>query len=95
MIEVVDEGCGIDADALDRIFERFGRTDTARAREKGGAGLGLAIVEAIARAHEGECTVAQSGNQTVFTIRLPGFVPGDGGRLETERDGVLGSVPTG
>src|SRR5690348_15148359 len=57
VIEVVDEGCGIDADAFERIFERFGRTDAARAREKGGVGLGLAIVEAIARAHGGRCTV--------------------------------------
>ena len=93
VIEVVDEGCGIDADALDRIFERFGRTDAAREREKGGAGLGLAIVGAIARAHEGECTVARSGNQTVFAIRLPGFVPADGARLEP--DAVVRSVPIG
>ena len=92
VIEVVDEGCGIDPDAFERIFERFGRTDAARAREKGGVGLGLAIVEAIARAHGGRCTVARRAGQTVFAVGLPGFVPV--GAPGPEEAGVVSSVPT-
>jgi signal transduction histidine kinase len=74
-IEVVDGGCGIPEGAIGRIFERFARADDARTRELGGAGLGLAIVDAIARAHGGRCS-AQAGRPrgTVFALRLPYFV---------------------
>jgi two-component system OmpR family sensor kinase len=51
---VTDDGPGIAPDQRTRIFERFHRTDEARDRRSGGAGLGLAIVAAIAEAHEGE-----------------------------------------
>jgi signal transduction histidine kinase len=72
-IQVADEGCGISPDALDQIFDRFARADPARARAQGGAGLGLAIVEAIAKAHGGHCTVTSSPHGSVFTVVLPGF----------------------
>ncbi|HKN93530.1 MAG TPA: HAMP domain-containing sensor histidine kinase [Thermoleophilaceae bacterium] len=72
-ISVIDDGPGIPAEALDRIFERFARADSSRSRERGGAGLGLAIVDAIARAHHGRCTVASAGQGTAFTLTLPGF----------------------
>jgi signal transduction histidine kinase len=73
VIEVEDEGRGIDPLALDRIFERFGRADSARTRTMGGAGLGLAIVDAIAKAHHGSCEVRATRKGTTFLLRLPGF----------------------
>jgi signal transduction histidine kinase len=76
-IAVADEGCGIAAEALGHIFDRFARADASRTRSQGGVGLGLAIVDAIARAHGGRCTVASNGTEagavTTFTLRLPGF----------------------
>jgi signal transduction histidine kinase len=72
-IEVVDGGPGISADVLDRIFDRFARGDPARTRADGGVGLGLAIVDAIARAHGGTCTVSTSAAGAVFSLSLPGF----------------------
>ena len=73
-IEVGDEGCGLPPDALDRLFDRFSRADSARSRAQGGAGLGLAIVDAIVRAHGGSCEAANSGTGAVFTLRFPDFV---------------------
>jgi signal transduction histidine kinase len=71
-IEVADAGAGIPLDALERIFDRFGRADPARGRD-GGVGLGLAIVDAIAKAHDGRCTVRTSPAGTIFCLRLPEF----------------------
>jgi signal transduction histidine kinase len=71
VIEVEDEGCGIAHDALERIFDRFGRADTARTRSAGGVGLGLAIVDAIAKRHGGGCTVESVPDGTVFALALP------------------------
>jgi signal transduction histidine kinase len=73
LVEVADEGCGLPADSLERIFDRFARADSARSRAEGGAGLGLAIVDAIARAHGGSCSAANSRVGAVFTVRFPGF----------------------
>jgi signal transduction histidine kinase len=72
-IEVADEGFEIPPDALARIFDRFARADAARTRAKGGVGLGLAIVDAIAKAHGGRCTVSTSEAGSTFALRLPGF----------------------
>ena len=72
-IDVADEGCGIPPDVLDKIFERFGRADSAHATSRGGVGLGLAIVDAIAKAHGGRCTVTSSPSGSTFTLILPGF----------------------
>jgi signal transduction histidine kinase len=74
VIDVADDGPGIPGEALARIFERFARGDAARTRAEGGAGLGLAIVDAIARAHGGSCTVSTSAAGSVFSLNLPGFV---------------------
>jgi signal transduction histidine kinase len=72
-IEVADEGGGIPPEALEHIFDRFARADPARSRARGGAGLGLAIVDAIARAHGGSCTAANSPDGAVLTLRFPDF----------------------
>jgi signal transduction histidine kinase len=75
VIEVVDEGCGVPTDALGRIFDRFSRADPARTRAEGGVGLGLAIADAIAKAHGGRCTVTTSSEGSTFALWLPGFRP--------------------
>jgi signal transduction histidine kinase len=74
-IEVADGGSGIPEAALGRIFERFGRADSARNRAVGGVGLGLSIVDAIARAHGGTCSVASGEHGSTFALVLPSFRP--------------------
>jgi signal transduction histidine kinase len=74
-IEVEDEGCGVPPEALNRIFDRFARADSARTRSAGGVGLGLAIVDAIAKAHGGICTVQSTPRGTIFALSLPNFTP--------------------
>ncbi|MFL5962962.1 MAG: sensor histidine kinase [Gaiellaceae bacterium] len=71
VIEVRDDGHGIPAHALERIFERFGRADPARTRTAGGVGLGLSIVDAIVKAHGGNCTVRSDEQGTVFSLYMP------------------------
>jgi two-component system, OmpR family, sensor kinase len=75
VICVVDDGPGIPADQLDRIFERFHRTGTERAAEFGGAGLGLAIVRTIAEAHGGSASAANNatGSGARFELTVPGI----------------------
>jgi signal transduction histidine kinase len=71
VIEVADSGTGVPPEALPRIFDRWARADGARTRERGGAGLGLAIVAAVARAHGGRCSVRQLSRGTAFRLHLP------------------------
>ena len=72
MLAVVDNGPGLAPDAAGRVFERFYRVDESRSRDSGGAGLGLAIVAAIAAAHGGTASAANvSGGGASFVIRLP------------------------
>jgi two-component system sensor histidine kinase SenX3 len=75
-IAVVDQGIGIAAKDLDRIFERFYRADQARSRVTGGTGLGLAIVKHIAVNHGGRVEVDSTlGAGSTFTLRLPARRP--------------------
>jgi signal transduction histidine kinase len=69
---VADDGAGVPTAERERIFERFTRLDDARARDSGGAGLGLAIVAEVARAHGGSVGV-EGDPSTRFVVTLPAF----------------------
>jgi two-component system phosphate regulon sensor histidine kinase PhoR len=72
VITVRDTGIGIEAEHLDRIFERFYRVDKARSRELGGTGLGLAIVKHVALGHGGTVRVqSKPGVGSVFSVCIP------------------------
>jgi two-component system sensor histidine kinase BaeS len=71
-IAVRDTGVGIAAEDLPRIFDRFWRADTSRARATGGSGLGLSIARKLAEAHGGDIRVtSRVGAGTAFTVRVP------------------------
>ncbi len=74
---VFDDGPGIAPEERERVFERFHRTDPARSRASGGAGLGLAIVRAIADAHGGEVRAVSRDPARGARVELvlPGFAP--------------------
>ena len=70
-VSVTDQGQGIAEADLERIFERFYRSDPARSRDTGGTGLGLAIVKHVINNHHGEVRVwSQLGKGSTFTVRL-------------------------
>ncbi|NDD29668.1 MAG: hypothetical protein EB084_15525 [Proteobacteria bacterium] len=72
VVEVRDDGIGIAAEHLPRLFDRFYRIDSARARSTGGSGLGLAIVKALAEAHHGRVEVESTlGKGSVFRVFIP------------------------
>ena len=72
VLEVADTGIGLSPDELPHVFERFWRSDKSRTRSRGGAGIGLAIVRELVRAHDGRIDVSSHpGEGTTFTIRLP------------------------
>jgi two-component system phosphate regulon sensor histidine kinase PhoR len=71
-IFVQDDGPGIPAESLDRVFERFYRVDKARSRDQGGTGLGLSIVKHIVQAHGGEVWAkSELGKGATFFFTLP------------------------
>jgi len=79
-ISVRDRGCGIAAEYLPRVFERFFRVDRARSRKLGGTGLGLAIVKHIMALHGGAVAVESTlGEGSCFTLNLPDAPPDQGG----------------
>jgi two-component system OmpR family sensor kinase len=75
LLDVIDEGPGMEEAEAKRVFERFWRSDPARTRTSGGAGLGLSIVAAIAEAHGGKAEVfTKPGEGATFRITLPLYV---------------------
>jgi two-component system phosphate regulon sensor histidine kinase PhoR len=76
LVEITDDGIGIEEEHLQRIFERFYRTDSARSRDKGGTGLGLAICKHIIEAH----------NQTIHVRSTPDVGTSIGFTLESKKD---------
>lgn len=85
-ISVTDQGVGIPANELNRIFERFYRGDPARSRQTGGTGLGLSIVKHVVQNHRGEVRVwSHPGRGSTFTIKLAAVESGD---TETPAYGV-------
>jgi signal transduction histidine kinase len=82
LVEVRDTGIGIGPEDLPHVFERFYRSDKARARETGGAGLGLAIAHWIAEVHDAALTVdSELGRGAVFRVAFSQGTRGD--RLNT------------
>jgi signal transduction histidine kinase len=72
-IAVTDQGPGIQARHVPRLFERFYRVDKARSRAEGGTGLGLAIVKHIALVHGGMVRVeTEAGTGSTFLLDIPG-----------------------
>jgi len=71
LIEVTDNGLGVDSKDIPRLFERFFRVDKSRSREQGGSGLGLAIVKHIIEAHHQTINVRSTiGVGTTFAFTL-------------------------
>lgn len=72
-LEVQDSGDGIEPEHLAHVFDRFYRADTARNREHGGSGIGLAIAKALVEAHGGGISADSPGHGhgATFTVRLP------------------------
>jgi two-component system OmpR family sensor kinase len=77
VISVIDNGPGVDAVSMPRLFDRFFRVDKARSREQGGSGLGLSIVAAIVRMHRGAVGASPTpGGGLTVTVQLPLAVTG-------------------
>jgi len=72
LVVVADDGPGIAAHDVPRVFERFYRGDKSRSPRHPGTGLGLAIVRHVASVHRGTVGVSSRPGRTVFTVRLPG-----------------------
>jgi two-component system OmpR family sensor kinase len=71
-IVVADDGPGMTSAQAERVFERFYRTDDARTRARGGAGLGLSIAASLTAAHGGDITVdTRPGQGAAFRVRVP------------------------
>jgi two-component system OmpR family sensor kinase len=72
VIEVADEGPGMEPEVADHAFERFYRADPSRSRDAGGSGLGLSIVQATVRAHEGTVELrSRPAAGTTVRVELP------------------------
>jgi two-component system sensor histidine kinase BaeS len=86
VLEVEDTGIGIPAGDLRHIFTRFWRGEKSRSRSTGGAGIGLAIVRELVRAHDGTIEVESTvGEGTRFRVRLPAG-PGEARRPRPDQE---------
>ncbi|MGD1992995.1 MAG: ATP-binding protein, partial [Anaerolineae bacterium] len=76
-IDVVDEGVGVPAAQVDRIFEPFHQGDGSTSRRFDGIGLGLTVAHQVAEAHDGQLSVKSSGERagSTFTLTLPMVLP--------------------
>jgi len=93
VLSVKDSGSGIPAADLGHVFDRFTRVGTGRSRETGGFGLGLAVVKAIAQAHQGSVQVRSTvGRGSVFDLSIPAAAAGPA--LEPPSPQDLRATPT-
>ena len=102
-LAVADEGEGIAAEHLERVFERFYRADPGRSRERGGSGIGLTIARAIVDAHGGRIRAESdgAGQGARFVVELPAagtpslsFGPDEGG-FPVSRTPPMAATPLG
>ena len=70
-LAVTDDGPGVPESLQDTVFERFSRGDEARVRANGSTGLGLSIVDAVARSHGGRVSLDSRPGHTTFAVMLP------------------------
>ena len=77
VVEVRDDGVGIPADMLPRVFDLFVQADATLDRSRGGLGIGLTLAQRLARLHGGSLEAASAGlgQGSVFTVRLPRIAP--------------------
>lgn len=73
VLSVTDTGIGIDADALDKVFEMFAQVPSTSAKPHGGLGIGLSLVQSLVALHGGSVSAASAGagKGSTFTVRLP------------------------
>jgi two-component system OmpR family sensor kinase len=89
LLEVADTGVGIAPEKLPHVFERFYRVDRSRNRREGGAGLGLAIVQAIAQAHGGSAWIRSTpGAGTTVSLAFPQAVRSEPNAIASAAHGV-------
>jgi signal transduction histidine kinase len=90
VLTVEDSGCGIPADELPRVFDRFHRVEGTRARTHEGSGIGLALVRDLVKLHGGDIAAeSQPGRGTTFTVTIPS------GREHIEPDRIGATAPRG